>query len=483
MNMLSAFVRVFSWARLFRGLFVSTRKHRARSARGARGSNPSQKTPRQRSARSALSTRVARSLLILKSAFRRNAQAALRFYEGKKLWFTSSTWGGWCFATLLLAGVVGIAVAYLSLIPKDADTLKYLEFYAVVVIGLMSLYIAGTSFWEKRGSAFSVEYQTEKDSNAAQFIKSAATEEEIIGNHANSTMPYVKRLYIRNEKNKHEAIKRILLQLPNNQILLLKEYKKANALLIKPYEDEVIEFNAATVYFKNFTDLSDNRGFSVKYENYFYILKNVDMLDRGSIIIETTRGQSYVRGCGKNTLSYTKENLLTPFTILFHESVGNQKLVFDIKIIRSSEIVFKENFINDEDFYENLKKHIISHPDTNLKFEAREKDLSIQIVLNTDKKAFLSYFFQANKQKYAFSVQRELQEDFNKAYNKYNFSESETDSKKHDVTDFCVEFMIFCNIWASKKWNKDGSRIYKYLTGSNNKLAIKNLEIKIIDDL
>ena len=35
--------------------------------------------------------------------------------------------GGWCFAALLLGGVVGGAALYLDSIPESAETLKYLN--------------------------------------------------------------------------------------------------------------------------------------------------------------------------------------------------------------------------------------------------------------------------------------------------------------------------------------------------------------------
>ena len=455
------------------------------SRRRSKGLCPSQKTPRQRARQfyerarqavryGALSTRVARSLLRRKSAFRRNAQQASQFYKSCELWFTSSTWGGWWFATLLLVVVFGGGAIYLHFIPKDAVTLQHLQFYAVIVIGLGSLYIAGTSFWAKRGSAFFVEYQTAKDMNTPEFIPSSMLSEEIIGNPANSTMPYVKRIYIRNEKNKHEAIKRILLQLPNKQTILLREYKKAHALLlIKPYEDAMLELNAATAYCRRCDVISVGEEMRF-FSKTLMLIKNEKTIERGEIIIETVRGQSYIKSNKNSFVFYDEEKLLMPlFAIIRRDDINRTVLNVDVLFVH--EIAMKENFINDYIFYNELMMQINSQKIFLGKFDAREGTIKIQITLCANKKASLCYSFQTNKKTYTFPVQEKLRKEFFDAYNKNNYQ-----SLKHE--DFINEFIAFCIIWAREKWGESKSNIYDSYDFTDNSFSTINFGIKTIGD-
>ena len=437
--------------------------------------------------------RVARSLLRFKSAFRRNARQASWFYKRGKLWFTSSAWGGWCFAALLLGGVVGGAALYLDSIPESAETLKYLQLYVVIVIGLGSLYIAGKTFWEKQGSVFFVEYQTAIDSNVAALTISPLTEEETIGNPVNSIMPYVKRIYIRNEKNKHEAIKKILLQLPNNQIIILKKFEKANALLMKPYEDKVVELNAVTAYLKQYDILKKNKDIT-KY-NKVYIFKNKNLLDKGEIIIKTAQGQSYIKSNKKHALLHNERNFLHPIRYFWGDSIGKKGLVFDLNIFHCSEIIMRKCFVND-DFHDQLIVHLNRYPHAASKFNKREGELIIQVTLDKKKEVTLSYSFLLDEKKYVFPVQQYLQEEFVKAYNEYKFSyfklKNFTEEKNLSIDiinnviasiNFTIEISNFCHGWAIKKWGAGNSSIYKRTRSESNLLAFGIIkEIKIIKD-
>ena len=441
---------------------------------------------------------------------RRKAQQVLQLYERNELRLTSSTWGGWWFAALLLAVVFGVGVIYLHFIPDKADTLQHLhkadtlqhlQFYAVIVIGLGSLYIAGTSFWAKRGSAFFVEYQTATDSNVAELTISPITQEETIGNPVNSIIPYVKKIYIRNEKNRYEAIKRILLKLPNNQTLILEEYDTADALLIKPYEDKAIELNAVTVYFKQF-DLLKNKEDHTQFA-VGYAIESKDMLDKGEIIVETAQGQSYIKNNKKSVLTYSKETLLHPARHYFWDGVGNKKLIpgFDafgykklilgFDVFGYKKIIMKEHFIDNKVFFRPLIKHLDSYPQVAFKFNKRKGEFGIQITLNKKKETTLSYFFLSGEIEYSFPVQQELQKEFIKAYNKHNFSKIKTRVReKNNIKFFEIlnkEFFFkqladFCHEWAIEKWGEGGSSIYKHVRGDINIIAAFIEKIKIIDD-
>ncbi len=488
LGMLSAFVRA-SLRALSRGQRMVRAYYTLASQRLAYGGCGGTKFPRKNAPRAgalAPSTRVARSLLILKSAFRRNAQAALRFYDGKKLWFTSSTWGGWCFAVLLLAGVVIIAIVYLSLIPKDADTIKYLELYAVIVIGLMSLYIAGSSFWAKQGSAFFVEYQTAKDMNVVDLFTSSNILEDAIGNPANSTMPYVKRIYIRNEKNKHEAIKRILLQLPNEQTLVLKEYKKADALLIKPYEAKVLKLNAVTFYFKEYDLTHVGRGNFFFDDNFVYTIKDEEILRSGKIIVETAQGQSCIKNNNKPISFCSEKNLLKPSRSFFGITSSEQELTFGFDVICSLELLMKKNFADDKIFNDSMQKQISEYPKIAEMFYRREGELAIQIVINLYNNISLSYFFQAHKKKYTLPVHANIKKEFYEAYKKHKFFPlpavfEKSKTQKNRMSFF--NFYSFCDSWAEKKWGKNKSKIYNFPQGYCNQFAVCQKETKIIDDL
>ena len=443
---------------------------------GVGGLKPPTKTPRQRARQfyerarqavryGALSARVVR----IYSAFRRKVRIG-------KLWFTSSTWGGWWFAALLLLVVFGVGAIYLYFIPDKADTLQHLhkadtlqhlQFYAVIVIGLGSLYFAGTSFWAKRGSAFFVEYQTATDINTAEYIPSASLSEEIIGNPANSIMPYVKRIYIRNEKNKHEAIKRILLLLPDKHTLVLKEYEKADALLIKPYEDKVLKLNSATIYGLRHNLFLRNK--QIGYHGYELILINAEyFLQKGEIIIETAQGQSYIKNNNSFFMSYDKKKLLAPLSSTFRTSDFNH-IVISIRVLSVNEIVMKENFINNRVFYNEFIEESNRQKIFGFKIGEREGTLKIQITLNKNRLASLCYSFQANKKNYTFCVQEKLQKEFSEAYreahNKNNYNNLNCD-------DFTDQFKDFCVDWAKKKWDSGQDRIYASCRGISNQFAI-----------
>ena len=453
------------------------------SRRRSKGLCPSQKTPRQRARQfyerarqavryGALSTRVARSLLRRKNAFRRNAQQASQFYERKKLWFTSSTWGGWWFAALLLAvvGAIGFCIYFKS---NDMNALKHVQLYAVIVIGLGSLYIAGTNLWEKMGSAFFVEYQTTKDMNTAEFIRSSVLLEEVIGNPANSTMPYVKRIYIRNEKNKHEAIKRILLQLPNKHTLMLKEYEKADALLIKPYEDKVLELKAATVYAKKSDFFLLGR--EIAYcSDKFMIIQNEAILQKGEVIIETVLEQSYIKNNKISFVSYDKKEVLTPLSSTFRSDDFNQ-MVLDINVLFAAEIAMRENIDANNIFYNELIDEFNLQVTFVPGFSLRKLIFKIQITLNKNREFSLCFSFQINKKNYVFPVRKKLQEEFTEKYNKYGF-------KNLNCDDFVDRFESFYIDWAEKKWGKGEDSIVDYFTAVKNPFAVANLNIEIIDD-
>ena len=468
----------------FLALASRRRSSRRLAPREREGQSPSQKTPRQRARQfyerarqavryGALSARVARRLLRLKSAFRRKVRIG-------KLWFTSSTLGGWCFAVLLLAVVLGVGFLYLYPIPKDADILKALEPYAVIVIGLGSLYIAGTNFWEKRGSAFSVEYQTATDINTADFLISSSTSEEIIGNPANSTMPYVKRLYIRNEKNKHEAIKKILLQLPNKQTLVLKEYKKADALLIKPYEDKVLRLNSVTAYYKKIEYILWTTKVYPHGGRTSYILKNETMIRNGEIIIETAQGQAYIKNNKKAIVSYEKDETLIPRGSVFDKSNFDEgdlthKLIFSFDVFLVVKVIINKIFVNNSIFYSELIKEFTRQRFAIPKFREREGAIKIQITFNTYKEVSLCYSFQANKKIYTFPVQEKLKGDFLRSYYKYDFKYSNFD-------DFANQFEVFFKNWKFEQWGKNENSIVDSSIYASNPLAIAGMKIKIIDD-
>ena len=419
---------------------------------------------------------------------------AVRFYNAfcrkvriGKLWFTSSTWGGWWFAALLLAVVFGVGAIYLYFIPDKADTLQHLhkadtlqhlQFYAVIVIGLGSLYIAGTSLWEKRGSAFSVEYLTEIDSNVAEFFTSSIIPKEKIGNPANSIMPYVKKLYIRNEKNRHEAIKKILLQLPNKQTIILKEYEKADApLLIKPYEDKVLELNAVTVYCEkcNLSYLNKNipcRG------NKFMRIPNEEVLKEGKIIIETVRGQAYIRSNEEPIVSYDKEKLLTPLRRPLNPDNFND-IILDINVLYVNIIFMKKDFLDNEEFYDEVAKQLNAQGHSTSKFASIEGAIKIQATLNAKSKASLCYSFEVNEKTYTFPVKKVLYENFAEAcaekYNKFNF-------KKIMNENFNLEFINFYIQWIVKNWNQDLICSTSRFSGATNQLAAVNLDRKTINN-
>ena len=444
---------------------------------GVEGRSSPTKTPRQRA-------RVARILRV----FRRNAQQALQLYKRCELWFTSSTLGGWWFAALLLAvvGAIGLCIYFKS---NDMNALKHVQLYAVIVIGLGSLYIAGTSLWEKRGSAFFVEYQTATDSDDAELIISPMTQEETVGNVANSTMPYVKRIYIRNEKNKHEAIKKILLKLSNNQILVLKEYEEADApLLIKPYEGKVIKLNAVTVYFKKSEFLKNNENFTKLREGY--IIKDKNMLDKGEIIIETARGKSYIKSNKESILFYNKKILLSPARYFFGDGIGIQRLIFGLDVFGYKEIIMREHFVDDNNFYHPLIKHLDFYSQVAIKFNKRSGEFGIQVTLNEKKEAILSYFFLSGEKKYSFPVQQDLQENFEEAYNKHEFLNlKRTVHKEEDIPHLeAIESMLlfgelsnFCHKWAIKKWGMGDASIFKHVRGTLNPFAVSVKVIKTID--
>ena len=230
--------------------------------------------------------------------------------------FFRSTLGLWCFALLFF---LAISVSYLcwqytSLkdLAKDFEPLAVIVIGLVsIFIGLVSIFIASSFYLQTKGSKFVVNYAVSSHGDSPEWGQAAKKRSHYgFRNIAASNMPFVSRIYVRNEKNKVEAIEKISLQIHNKIIIPLISYENKEPLLIKPFDHVTKDLDPVTSYYVKKDDETENDDVEK-----FYVIDRIDgkdvLYDRKNRIIIQTQDRVSSIEANTNLKKTNSENSIT----------------------------------------------------------------------------------------------------------------------------------------------------------------------------
>ena len=221
-------------------------------------------------------------------------------YIGRKLikgwhYLFSTKWGRWLFLFIVFSVVIGAwildgwgeeNIPFIFENLQEKNILLILENsqkgnipWVFVVLGLISIVFAANYFWLTQGSQFVVNYKVES------FYNLMSSDESY------TEIPYISQIYIRNKKNKFEAIQSIWLQIDKKTIIWLASYTK-NPLLLEPFKSITRELSPVTHYHSTIfgdhpRDGSKEKNFILKEESKYYGLLDFWV---NKIIIQTEDG-------------------------------------------------------------------------------------------------------------------------------------------------------------------------------------------------
>ena len=479
MGMLSAFVRVFSWARLFRGLFVSTSKHRARSARGARGSNPSQKTPRQRSATTRRVTRFLRT----------SAERVVRIYSLEKLF--------WLFiAIAILCGTLSI------FINKVEYFFSSVEPVVTVFIGIILVFITIQNYRKTIEHKLFISFETKYKSSfeklwyllneKEKFVmhqrkilhwigkkpseKDFFRQDSFVKNILIVSNTYFAQIYLHNESNKVEIIKKVFLELQDGKVILLLDFGN-RPCLIPPYssknseKDDALEwkqiarfFEETSFYHKKNQNNSDARAYIFNNSNifsnrknkiiiesadeYFYVIPNSSPRNQIPGKIKKIDDNFFVKSSLENNkpIIFTKQDFFLfgfPDCVLFDDAIEELSKRVAGKI--TNEIIF---FVN-----EIKRNFLILEKDKHCPLSKNNFNKNFGLCFFTDrddKNFYVSFFFDSETETFFLPVNNEGQEMLFNLWKKSqsgNFSNFLNSTFQGCSFDLCktTDFLIFKN--------------------------------------
>ena len=336
---------------------------------------------------------------------------------------------------LVIAAIIG-AVIVVSIFfienPKIGDFFRTtLDPVATVVIGFCVALMTWYSYQQKTRSEFVVNYAVGRDGDISAWD---ADMEEILHpfDYSDITthhMDYVSKIYIRNEKDKKEAIQKIFLRLSNNIVLPLKNYGN-NPLLLESF-DHTIETLDPTTYYYVEGDAEDNHyvvDWGKKGRDMLYDKKN-------EIIIQTEERLHYIKPNIKLKKHRIKKSVMLTRGVIRYSDI--KILAYDVEFIYSIVIEGKPS-TKDLEIVSTTKKR------RNLLEQAEEFGIQLVMIRNSGEYSASYYFLSKNKKKYAFGVSPTWWKEFEEKHK--SFLQTKIINKS-----YCKDLIFYFNDYLKTK--------------------------------
>ncbi len=261
---------------------------------------------------------------------------------------------------------------------------------ATVVIGFCVAIITFYNYQQKTKSEFVVNYAVSVDGDSPNWLhfgtstsgRGAFSYSDIAEAH----MPYIAKIYIRNEKDKTEVIRKIFLQFNNKIILPIAIYDN-KPLLLKPFSHTTETLDPATYY--SIEGGADTNHYVTGRETGQVILHGLE----NKIIIQTEERLHYVKpNIIPKGIEVKKLIILIP---TFQRYMRKKILPYKVEFIYSAEIVDKPSdeelgIVSESKDWERILK------------SAEIWNIRIAAIKNSEKYLVNYYFLSKNNEQYFF---------------------------------------------------------------------------------
>ena len=164
-------------------------------------------------------------------------------------------WSWGVIATAVVATILLFALPFWS--EAFRDFFKILQPVSTFFIGAVVAFITIRNYLQTRGSKFVVNYALFLNDRATEWGPPSKRDSPFEHkDRGENPMPFISKIYIRNEKNKVEAIEKIFLQIYNKVIIPLVDYGN-KPLLIEPFNHVIENLDPVTFYFIEGEDTKD----------------------------------------------------------------------------------------------------------------------------------------------------------------------------------------------------------------------------------